>query len=188
MSEFPPLIPEHRYSLYDSTTDVPWIDSIQFAAEAALTAIVDVAAANEVPLPERQIIYVGTTPQDCEQVAVSASSYGFGRPGDPSAGPTGSQCWLPGSVSLNAEITRCVPEENQARPMGRYATGKVSLPSNAAMEDHAKTVMKDMMILLEAGTVAANYPYEGAGSEASVLVTDPQSGYQTVFLTLMMQV
>lgn len=182
------MIPEHRYDLYDYDGEVPWIDSIQFAAEAALTAIVDVASYNGVELPSRQLIYVGTTPQDCEQVAVSVSNYGFGRPNDPIAGPTGNDCWLPGAVSLNAEITRCVPEENRARPMGRYATGKVELPTNAAMEDHAKTVMRDMMVLLEAGAVASNYPHEGAGSEASVLVTDPQSGYQSVFLTLTLQV
>lgn len=188
MTDLPQLIPETRYSLYDSDDVVPWIDSIQFASEAALSAIVDVAAYNDIELPSRQLIYVGTPPQDCEQVVVSVSTYGFGRPGDPISGPTGNDCWLPGSVAINAEITRCVPKENQARPLGRYGTGRVALPTDAAMEDHAVTVMRDMMILLEAGAIASNYPHEGAGSEASVMVTDPQSGYQSVFLTLMMQV
>lgn len=179
-----PMVPEDRLPLYENG----WVDNISVAAEAALTAIVDVAAHNDVELPSRQIIYVGTVPKDCEQVAVSVSNYGFGRPGDPMSGPSGDQCWLPGVVTLNAEITRCVPENNQVKPMGRYASGIVNLPENAAMEDHARTVMRDMMILLEAGNVASNYPFEAAGSEASVLVTDPASGYQSVFLTLTLQV
>lgn len=179
-----PVIPEDRLDTYQDG----WVDSIALAAEAALTAIVDVAAVNDVELPARQIIYVGTVPKDCEQVAVSVSNYGFGRPGDPMPGVSADQCWLPGAVTITAEITRCVPETNQVRPMGRYATGMVDLPTGTAMEDHARTVMRDMMILLEAGNVASNYPYPGAGSEASVLVANPEGGYQSVFLSLTLQV
>lgn len=179
-----PVIPPEREELYQNG----WIDSIAMAAEAALTAIVDVAAVNDVELPARQIIYTGTVPKDCEQVAVSVSTYGFGRPGDPMSGPTGDECWLPGAVTLTAEITRCVPENNQVRAPGRYATGIVNLPTSIAMEDHARQVMRDMMILLEAGNVASNYPYPAAGAEASVLVANPEGGYQSVFLNLTMQV
>lgn len=179
-----PTIPDERLGIYENG----WVDSIAMAAEAALMAIVDVAAANDIELPSRQIIYTGTVPKDCEQVAVSVSNYGFGRPGDPIAGPSGNDCWLPGAVTITGEITRCVPENNQVRAPGRYATGIVNLPTNVAMEDHARKVMRDMMILLEAGNVASNYPFEGAGSEASVLVANPEGGYQSVFLTLTMQV
>lgn len=179
-----PLIPEERMETYANG----WVDSIAMAAEAALMAIVDVAAANDVELPSRQIIYTGTVPKDCEQVAVSVSNYGFGRPGDPMAGPSGNDCWLPGVVTITAEITRCVPETNQVKAPGRYATGIVNLPASVAMEDHARSVMRDMMVLLESGNVASNYPYEAAGTEASVLVANPEGGYQSVFLSLTMQV
>lgn len=179
-----PLIPDDRRELYSGG----WIDSISMAAEAVLMSIIDVAAVNDVELPSRQIIYTGTVPKDCEQVAVSVSTYGFGRPGDPMSGPSGSQCWLPGVVTITAEITRCVPENNKVTAPGRYSTGIVNLPTSVAMEDHARTVMRDMMLLLEAGNVASNYPYESAGSEASVLVADPDGGYQSVFLSLTIQV
>ena len=178
------VIPDDRIPLYNPQ----WLDSILAAAEVALTAIVDVAAMNDVELPAKQLVYVGTVPRDCELVAVSVSTYGFGRPGDPRAGPSGSTCWLPGVVTLNAEITRCVPEENQVRAPGRYASGVVQLPETAAMEDHARTVMQDMMILLEASSVASNYPYDGAGAESNVMVTDPSGGMQSTLMTLTMQV
>lgn len=179
-----PTIPEDRLEHY--TPD--WVDSISAAARVALESIVDVAERNGVVLPTRQIIYVSTVPKDCEQVAVSVGTYGFGRPGDPMPGPDVNRCWYPTSVTLTAEITRCVPENNKVRPMGRYATGMVELPSNTAMEEHAEVVMRDMMVLLEAANIASNHPVPGTGTEASVMPADPQGGYQSVFLTLTMQV
>ena len=188
------VVPEDRSTLYDTeiAEGVSWIDSIALGADAILGAIIDVAAMNDVELPSSQFIYVGTPAKDCEQVAVTVGSYGFGRPGDPMAGPglTGNDeanCWLPGVVQYTAEITRCVPEDNTPRTQSRYGNGLV-LPDTVAKEAHAKTVMRDMMILLEAGNVASNYPYPSAGSEANVLVADPQGGYQSVFLTVSIQV
>lgn len=179
-----PVVATDRLEMYTPE----WIDAISVAAEAALSSIVDVAAHSEIELPSKQLIYVGTVPQDCELVAVSASTYGFGRPGDPGPAIDSTGCWYPTSVSLNAQITRCVPETNQVRPMGRYATGLVELPDSISMEDHARTVMRDMRLLLEAANVASNYPYPGAGAEANVMVTDPQDAYQTVIMSLTLQV
>lgn len=179
-----PTIPADRQEQYTPE----WIDSISVASRVVLDSIVDVAESNGVVLPTRQIIYVSTVPKDCEQVAVSVGSYGFGRPGDPQPGPDPNGCWYPTVVTLTAEITRCVPENNQVRPMGRYATGMVELPSNTAMEEHAEVVMRDMMVLLESANVASNYPFPGSGTEASVIPADPQGGYQSVFLTLTLQV
>lgn len=175
-----PMLQDERKEFYQSHEG--WIDAIATSATNLLTAIQDVAAFHEIELPARQLIYAGTVPKDCEQVAVSVSTYAYGRPGDPGAGM--NVCWMPTVATLTAEITRCVPENNQVRSMGRYTVGTTVLPTDIAMEDHARTVMRDMMILLEAGNVASNYPVEESGSEASVLVADPSGGYQSVFLSL----
>ena len=173
-----PLLPDERKEAYNDG----WIDNIATTATNLLTAIQDVSAYHDIVLPSRQLIYVGTVPKDCEQVAVSVSTYSYGRPGDPGAGT--NMCWMPTVATLTAEITRCVPENNQVRAMGRYTTGTTTLPTDIAMEDHARTVMRDMMVLLEAGNVASNYPIESSGSEANVIVADPSGGYQSVFLSL----
>lgn len=173
-----PLLPDERKEAYNDG----WIDNLATTATNLLTAIQDVAAYHDIELPSRQLIYVGTVPKDCEQVAVSVSTYSYGRPGDPGAGT--NICWMPTVATLTAEITRCVPENNQVRAMGRYTAGTTTLPTDIAMEDHARTVMRDMMVLLEAGNVASNYPIESSGSEANVLVADPSGGYQSVFLSL----
>lgn len=175
------IVPEDRIALYNSDS----VKDIQKTAEIILTAIADIAAYCEIELPSRQIVYVGTVPRDMEQVAVTVSTAGFGRPGDPMQGPgINNDCWLPKRATFNAEITRCVPESNQVRAPGRYASGAVNLPSQASMEDHAATVMADMMVLLEAAQVASNYPFEGSGAEANVMVLDPESGYQSVVLSI----
>lgn len=177
-----PALEEDRIQYLETS----WVDDLQYAANVVLTSIQDVAAYSDITLPERQIIYISTTPQDTEQVAVTVSGLGFGRPGDPMQGP--GTCWWPKRATITASITRCVPQDNQVQGQGRYATGIVTLPSDNSMEDHARTMMRDMSVLLEAANIASNYPQPGTGTEASVLVGDPQSGYQTSYLSIVMQV
>lgn len=174
------VISPDRQELYDNNDE--YLDTIFKGAEVILMAILDVAAANDITLPTNQLVYIGQVPADCEHVSVSVSTAGFGRPGDPMGGPT--DCWAPHRATYTAEIARCVPKDNQVRSPGRYASGVVELPSSVAMEDHARTLMRDMKLLLESAAVASNFPFEDAGSEANVLVLDPENGFQTVSMSI----
>lgn len=126
-------------------------------------------------LPERQYWTLSTPAVDCEQLVVTFIQAYMGGPGDQAMLP--QPCTAPRSAAVDIQIARCVPT------MG--ARGRA--PEAASIQAAAEQLAVDAYLLIDIAAELETWDrtgMPGLGVIATVDVTEPAGGYQSVTLHL----
>ena len=163
------------------------IDGNGFTEDAnRLTAMMDgvlervetVFQSYNVPLPNRRYWMIGTPALDCDQVVVSFIQMYLGSPGAEVSQP--QRCNVPRSATIMIQISRPVPTVGQnGRP-----------PSADKIQQHSALSTTDAWVLMEALREFDMWDDTGIGLGviATLEITGPEGGFQTVGLQLTMAV
>lgn len=163
------------------------IDGNGFTEDAnRLTAMMDgvlervetVFQSYNVPLPNRRYWMIGTPALDCDQVVVSFIQMYLGSPGAEVSQP--QRCNVPRSATIMIQISRPVPTVGQnGRP-----------PSAEKIQQNSALSTTDAWVLMEALREFDMWDDTGYGLGviATLEITGPEGGFQTVGLQLTMAV
>lgn len=163
------------------------IDGNGFTEDAnRLTAMMDgvlervetVFQSYNVPLPNRRYWMIGTPALDCDQVVVSFIQMYLGSPGAEVSQP--QRCNVPRSATIMIQISRPVPTVGQnGRP-----------PSGEKIQQNSALSTIDAWVLMEALREFDMWDDTGYGLGviATLEITGPEGGFQTVGLQLTMAV
>lgn len=163
------------------------IDGNGFTEDAnRLTAMMDgvlervetVFQSYNVPLPNRRYWMIGTPALDCDQVVVSFIQMYLGSPGAEVSQP--QRCNVPRSATIMIQISRPVPTVGQnGRP-----------PSADKIQQNSALSTTDAWVLMEALREFDMWDDTGYGLGviATLEITGPEGGFQTVGLQLTMAV
>ena len=163
------------------------IDGNGFTEDAnRLTAMLDgvlervetVFQSYNVPLPNRRYWMIGTPALDCDQVVVSFIQMYLGSPGAEVSQP--QRCNVPRSATIMIQISRPVPTVG---PNGRP-------PSPEKIQQNSALSTTDAWVLMEALREFDMWDDTGYGLGviATLEITGPEGGFQTVGLQLTMAV
>ena len=163
------------------------IDGNGFTEDAnRLTAMMDgvlervetVFQSYNVPLPNRRYWMIGTPALDCDQVVVSFIQMYLGSPGAEVSQP--QRCNVPRSATIMIQISRPVPTVG---PNGRP-------PSPEKIQQNSALSTTDAWVLMEALREFDMWDDTGYGLGviATLEITGPEGGFQTVGLQLTMAV
>ena len=146
--------------------------------DGILERVESVFQSYNVPLPSRRYWNIGQPPVDCAQVVVSFMGMYLGSPGDEIAQP--QRCNVPRSATVAISISREVPVVGQnGRPP---AANKIQESSHGSVID-AWVLMES----LRAFYMCDDTGY-GLGIVATLEIGDPEGGFQTAILSLVMAV
>lgn len=145
-------------------------DAIYDLMQRVLDSIVIKFEQEEIELPERRYLSVGEVAHDCEQLTISFIQMYLGPPGQQAEAP--SQCHDPRTAVIQVELTRTMPP-NESRSSG---------PSPNAMNERTHDRTTDAWLLMDASLEAFQNEFTGVLTDVSV--TNPQGGYQSVVLNL----
>lgn len=131
-----------------------------------------------VELPQRRYWTIGQPAIDCEQVVVSFIQMYLGAPGDEATTP--QRCNMPRSAVVTISIARAVPIVG---PNGRP-------PSPEKIQQAASVSTIDAWVLMDAVRLFDQWDGSGygAGVIATVDITPPEGGFQTVNMNLTLAV
>jgi hypothetical protein len=131
-----------------------------------------------VELPQRRYWSIGQPAIDCEQVVVSFMQMYLGAPGDEATAP--QRCHVPRSAVLTISIARAVPIVGQnGRP-----------PSQEKIQQSSAVSTIDAWVLMDAVKLFDMWDNTGYGLGviATVEITPPEGGFQSVIMNLTMAV
>jgi hypothetical protein len=131
-----------------------------------------------VELPQRRYWSIGQPAIDCEQVVVSFMQMYLGAPGDEATAP--QRCHVPRSAVLTISIARAVPIVGQnGRP-----------PSQEKIQQSSAVSTIDAWVLMDAVKLFDMWDNSGYGLGviATVEITPPEGGFQSVIMNLTMAV
>lgn len=131
-----------------------------------------------VNLPNRRYWTIGQPAIDCEQVVVSFIQMYLGAPGDEANSP--QRCNVPRSAVVTISIARAVPIVG---PNGRP-------PSPEKIQEAASVSAIDAWVLMDAVRLFDMWDGSGygVGVIATVDITPPEGGFQTVNMNLTLAV
>lgn len=131
-----------------------------------------------VNLPNRRYWTIGQPAIDCEQVVVSFIQMYLGAPGDEASSP--QRCNVPRSAVVTISIARAVPIVG---PNGRP-------PSPEKIQEAASVSAIDAWVLMDAVRLFDMWDGSGygVGVIATVDITPPEGGFQTVNMNLTLAV
>lgn len=151
---------------------------ISNAADKILLAIENTFNVNAIALPARKYTTVGalgSVAYDCEQLTVSWQETYNGLPGNPQIGIIKPNC---STLHTGVFIVELV------RPIAVSLKPDVP-PEPALIQASADGLMKDAVLLHDAGLVAAEDSLLN-GATVSVSAGDPSGGYQSIIMTVTM--
>jgi hypothetical protein len=131
-----------------------------------------------VELPQRRYWSIGQPAIDCEQVVVSFMQMYLGAPGDEATTP--QRCHVPRSAVITISIARAVPIVGQnGRP-----------PSQEKIQQSSAVSTIDAWVLMDAVKLFDMWDNTGYGLGviATVEITPPEGGFQSVIMNLTMAV
>jgi hypothetical protein len=131
-----------------------------------------------VELPKRRYWSIGQPAIDCEQVVVSFMQMYLGAPGDEATTP--QRCHVPRSAVITISIARAVPIVGQnGRP-----------PSEEKIQQSSAVSTIDAWVLMDAVKLFDMWDNTGYGLGviATVEITPPEGGFQSVIMNLTMAV
>jgi hypothetical protein len=131
-----------------------------------------------VELPQRRYWSIGQPAIDCEQVVVSFMQMYLGAPGDEATAP--QRCHVPRSAVLTISIARAVQIVGQnGRP-----------PSQEKIQQSSAVSTIDAWVLMDAVKLFDMWDNTGYGLGviATVEITPPEGGFQSVIMNLTMAV
>lgn len=137
-----------------------------------LATVVSTYEAYNVPLPTRRYWTMGRPAEDCAQVTVSFMQQYLGAPGDQANAP--QRCEGPRSAVLNISITRDYPIGENAQPV---RPDRIMEAGEWSAVD--VTVLSDSLKQFDRWGES-----RGPGVIATINVSDPEGGLQTVNLNL----
>lgn len=163
-------------------------------ADYVLSMVVNTFNEHGVTLPERRYLSVGgrgEVPHDTEQVTVTVEQMYSGLPGQQALSE--AKVDDPRSAVVVVEVVRKIPTTNpdgtdvlQTSRWEKLAAGQggsvLPLLDPAVLSDFARTQMRDMVLLLDAGMRAGQL--EQIGALADVSAGTASGAYQAMVLTL----
>lgn len=151
---------------------------ISNAANKIKTAIENIFTENIIDLPDRRYITVGgmgTVAYDCPQLTVSWQETSNGLPNNPQIGVTNRNCATMHSAVFIVELVRPIPISlNEGVP-----------PEPILIEEASVKLMKDAVLLHEAGEIAAEDSLLNGGT-ITISAGDPSGGLQSIIMTIAM--
>lgn len=141
-------------------TNIETVDVLFDMAQQTLDEIVSQFEELGVDLPERRYVNIGgmqDSAHDCEQLTVTLEQHYPGTPSEQAE--VGATCTSPRTLAMVVELVRCIPNM-QAKGRGGAAYRP---PNPEEMTEYTKQRAKDMLILLEAGSVISDRFYEWNG-------------------------
>jgi hypothetical protein len=131
-----------------------------------------------VELPQRRYWSIGQPAIDCEQVVVSFMQMYLGAPGDEATTP--QRCHVPRSAVITISIARAVPIVGQ--------NGKP--PTQEKIQQASAVSTIDAWVLMDAVKLFDMWDNTGYGLGviATVEITPPEGGFQSVIMNLTMAV
>lgn len=157
--------------LEDATNLRDMLDGIVERVEAVFQSY-------NVNLPSRRYWTIGQPAIDCEQVVVSFIQMYLGAPGDEASSP--QRCNVPKSAVVTISIARAVPiVGTNGRP-----------PSPEKIQEAAAVSAIDAWVLMDAVRLFDMWDGSGygVGVIATVDITPPEGGFQTVNMNLTLAV
>lgn len=151
---------------------------ISNAATKILVAIENIFNAHITELPARRYITVGgmgTVAYDCTQLTVSWQETSNGLPNNPQFGVTNRNCTTMHSGVFVVELVREIPVSLNAEIP----------PEPNLIQEAAKKLMKDAVLLHEAGEIAAEDSLLDGGT-ITISAGDPAGGLQSIIMTVAM--
>lgn len=149
---------------------------VETAADLILQTVENVFNQYGVELPARKYITVGalgSVAYDCEQLTVSWQESYNGLPGNPQIGVIRKECATFHSGVFIVELVRPIPiSRNPDIP-----------PEPALIEEAARSYMRDISLMKEAGNIAAEDSLTQGGT-ISISAGDPAGGMQSIIMTI----
>jgi hypothetical protein len=146
--------------------------------DGVLERVETVFQSYNVELPQRRYWSIGQPAIDCEQVVVSFMQMYLGAPGDEATTP--QRCHVPRSAVITISIARAVPIVGQnGRP-----------PSEEKIRQSSAVSTIDAWVLMDAVKLFDMWDNSGYGLGviATVEITPPEGGFQSVIMNLTMAV
>lgn len=146
--------------------------------DGILERVESVFQSYNVELPQRRYWTIGQPAIDCEQVVLSFIQMYLGSPGDEATTP--QRCNVPRSAVVTISIARAVPIVGQnGRP-----------PSPDKIQQAASVSAIDAWVLMDAVRLFDQWDGSGygVGVIATVDITPPEGGFQTVNMNLTLAV
>ncbi len=146
--------------------------------DGVLERVETVFQSYNVPLPNRRYWMIGSPALDCEQVVISFIQMYLGPPGAEVSQP--QRCNVPRSATIMIQISRRVPVVGQ--------NGKP--PSGSTIQQNSALSTVDAWVLMESIKEFDMWDDTGYGLGviATLEITGPEGGFQTVGLQLTMAV
>jgi len=146
--------------------------------DGILERVESVFQSYNVPLPNRRYWNIGQPPVDCDQVVVSFLGMYLGSPGDEISQP--QRCNVPRSATIAISISREIPVVGQnGRP-----------PAGAKIQESSEVSVVDAWVLME--SIREFDMWDDTGYGLGVIATleigEPEGGFVTTVLTLVMAV
>lgn len=146
--------------------------------DGILERVESVFQSYNVPLPNRRYWNIGQPPVDCDQVVVSFLGMYLGSPGDEISQP--QRCNVPRSATVAVSISREIPVVGQnGRP-----------PAGNKIQESSEISVVDAWVLME--SIREFDMWDDTGYGLGVIATleigEPEGGFVTTVLTLVMAV